>query len=55
MKTYTQKEITENIEKLSNIIDDLKMQRTSITKSINNTKKQVLYWQELDKSQLKMF
>ena len=54
-KTYTQKEVQENIEKLTNILEDKKLKRTELTKSINQTKKQIDYWLELDKSQTKLF
>jgi flagellar capping protein FliD len=54
-KTYTQKEIIHNIDVLTNSIDSLKLDRTSITKSINSLKKQVKTWEELNENQYKMF
>jgi flagellar capping protein FliD len=54
-KTYTQKDIIHNIDVLTNSIDSLKLDRTSITKSINSLKKQVKTWEELNENQYKMF
>ena len=54
-KTYTQKEIIHNIDVLTNSIESLKLDRTSITKSINSLKKQVKTWEELNENQYKMF
>lgn len=54
-KTYTQKEIDYNITKLNNILESSKLKRTEITKAINETKKQIKYWEDIDKSQLKLF
>lgn len=51
---YTQKEVIENIETLSNRIDELKRARTELTKNINSMKKQVEKWQDLDLSQTKL-
>lgn len=55
MTTYTNEEIQKNIETLSNRVDSLKLDRTELTRLISELRKQVLYWQELDKSQYKMF
>jgi len=52
---YTPYEIQINIEKLTNIMEDMKDKRSELTKQINDTSKQIKYWQELDESQLKMF
>ena len=54
-KTYTQKEILHNIDVLTNSMESLKLERTSITKSINSLKKQVNTWKELNENQYKMF
>ena len=55
MQEYTSKEIQLNIETLTNTMEGLKLDRTEVTKNINSLKKQILYWVELDKSQLKLF
>ena len=52
---YTPEEIKSNINILSNEIDLLKKKRNELTKIINNKKKQVVYWENLDLSQIKMF
>ena len=54
-KTYTQAEVSLNIETLTNKMELLKLERTELTQNINLTKKQIDYWLKLDKSQLKMF
>lgn len=54
-KQYTQKKIQKNIETLTNRMESLKLERTELSKSINSVKKQITYWIELDKSQLKLF
>ena len=38
-KTYTQEEINRNIETLTNKMDNLKLERTELTKNINSIKK----------------
>ena len=53
-KKYTAEEIELNIAKLTNILDNKKLERTELTKQINITKKQIEYWLELDTSQLKL-
>lgn len=55
MNTYTNEEIQKNIETLSNRVDSLKLDRTELNRLLGELRKQVLYWQELDKSQYKMF
>ena len=55
METYTNKEIQENIDKLTNRIDRLKCERTNISQEINKLKKQVIEWELLDLSQIKLF
>ena len=55
METYTNKEIQENIEKLTNRIDRLKSERTNISQEINRLNKQVVEWELLDLSQIKLF
>jgi|TARA_B100000809_G_scaffold225645_1_gene236755 prefoldin subunit 5 len=54
-KTYTEKEIQHNIDTLNKRVDDLKLSRTEISQEINQVKKQVVAWEELDDSQFKMF
>lgn len=54
-KTYTEKEIQHNINTLNKRVDDLKLSRTEISQEINQVKKQVVAWEELDDSQFKMF
>lgn len=55
MKTYTNKEIQENIDKLTNKINRLKSEITNISQEINKLKKQVVEWESLDLSQIKLF
>jgi len=52
---YTQKEIQFNIERLSNRLEGLKRSRTEISQEVNQVKKQIVAWEELDDSQFKMF
>jgi len=54
-KTYTQKEISFNIETLNNKRENLKLERTQINQQINSLKKQIEFWNSLDTSQYKMF
>jgi len=54
-KVYTGKEVLQNISTLQDELDVSKLKRTEITKRINELKKQIQYWKELDLSQLKMF
>jgi predicted DNA-binding protein YlxM (UPF0122 family) len=54
-KTYTEKEIQYNIDTLNEIVDNLKLSRTEISQEINQVKKQVVAWEELNDSQFKMF
>jgi prefoldin subunit 5 len=55
VETYTNKEIQENIDKLTNRIDRLKSERTNIDQEINKLKKQVVEWELLNLSQIKLF
>lgn len=55
VNTYTQKEVHSNINKLQDEVELLKLNRTDITKRINELKKQIDAWKELDLSQIKMF
>lgn len=55
VNTYTQIEVHSNISKLQDEVDLLKLKRTDITKRINELKKQIDAWKELDLSQIKMF
>jgi|ADIF01.1.fsa_nt_gi hypothetical protein len=52
---YTEKEIQFNIERLSNRLEGLKRSRTEISQEVNQVKKQIIAWEELDDSQFKMF
>ena len=52
---YTQVEVNSNINILENQIEDLKLRRTELSKSINEKKKQVIVWKELDLHQIKLF
>ena len=54
-KTYTEKEIQHNIDTLNKRVDDLKLSRTEISQEINQVKKQIIAWEELNDSQFKMF
>lgn len=54
-KSYTEKEIQHNIDTLNKRVDNLKLSRTEISQEINQVKKQVVAWEELDDSQFKMF
>ena len=51
---YKPKEIQKNIEVLTNRMESLKLERTELTQNINSIKKQIQYWLDLDKSQLKL-
>ena len=53
--TYTEKEIQYNIDTLNEIVDNLKLSATDISQEINQVKKQIIAWEELDDSQFKMF
>lgn len=55
VNTYTQKEILSNINKLQDEVELLKLKRTEISKRVNELKKQIDYWKDLDVSQIKMF
>lgn len=55
VNTYTQKEVHSNINKLQDQVELLKLNRSDITKRINELKKQIDAWKELDLSQIKMF
>jgi hypothetical protein len=52
---YTQKEVLRNIETFKTQEEKLLQQRKELNKTIRETKKQILYWEELDLSQLKIF
>jgi len=54
-KTYTAKEVAHNINTLNNRMDILKLDRKFINQDINQVKKQIVSWEELDSSQFKMF
>ena len=53
--TYTQQEVESNINKLTTLSDSLKLERTALSQQINSIKKQIQEWEDLDKSQFKMF
>lgn len=53
--TYTEKEINKNIEALNERMESLKLNRSEISQDINQVKKQILAWEEMDNSQFKMF
>ena len=53
--TYTEKEIQYNIDTLNEIVDNLKLSATDISQEINQVKKQIIAWEELNDSQFKMF
>lgn len=55
VNTYTQKEVHSNINKLQDQVELLKLNRSDITKRINELNKQIDAWKELDLSQIKMF
>lgn len=50
MQKYTQKEVDSKINVLNTVLNDLKLERTELSQRINQVKKQIIYWQELDKS-----
>ena len=52
---YTQEEVLRNIETFKTQEEKLLQQRKELNKTIRETKKQILYWEELDLSQLKIF
>jgi hypothetical protein len=54
-KTYTFKEVQNNIDTLTEKMELMKLQRSELTKNINSLNKQIKNWQELDQSQFKMF
>lgn len=54
-KTYTQKEVLQNIKVLQDEVYILKQNRSEINKRLNSLKKQIQYWEDLDLSQIKMF
>jgi hypothetical protein len=55
LKTYTTEEINSNINKLTVIQDGLKLERSELTRRIGQLKKQIDYWEELPKNQIKLF
>lgn len=55
VNTYTQKEILSNINKLQDEVELLKLKRTELSKRVNELKKQIDYWKDLDISKIKMF
>jgi hypothetical protein len=52
---YTQEEVLKNIEMFKTQEEKLLQQRKELNKSMNDTRKQIQYWEDLDLSQLKMF
>lgn len=55
METYTNEEIQQNIKKLTDRIDKLKSERTSISQEINRLNDQVVEWKSLELNQVKLF
>ena len=53
--TYSSEEVKSNINKLNSKLDQMKSERTDLSKSINEVKKQIIYWEEFDISQIKLF
>jgi len=53
--TYSSEEVKSNINKLNGILDQMKSERTDLSKSINEIKKQIIYWEDFDISQIKLF
>lgn len=53
--TYTKEEVKKNIDILTIDMDELIEKRKHLTVSINEKKKQIKYWEELDLSQYKAF
>ena len=54
-ETYTQEEIQGKVNILTNQMNMQKLERTELSTSINDKKKQIAYWEELDRSQCKLF
>lgn len=52
---YTHKEIQQNIKKLTDRMETMKMERTELTQNINSTQKQIDSWLNMDQSQNKLF
>lgn len=52
---YTQKEVLINIETFKTQEEMLLQQRRELNKNINDTRKQIQHWKDLDLSQLKFF
>jgi len=53
--TYSSEEVKSNINKLNGRLDQMKSERTDLSKSINEIKKQIIYWEDFDISQIKLF
>lgn len=52
---YTQREVDSAINKLTNNLEDLNLQKKSINEQMKNIKKTIKFYEELDFSQLKAF
>ena len=54
-KTYTIKEISDNISTLTKALEDAKLRRKEINSQIRSINNQIKHWEELDPRQYKMF
>lgn len=52
---YTQEEIQSKVNVLQSEVDKIKLHRKSLLESMKDKKKQIEYWETLDKSQMKLF
>jgi hypothetical protein len=52
---YTQEEVIRNIDTFKTQEEKLLQQRKELNKTLGEIRKQILYWEELDLSQLKIF
>ena len=55
MKKYTQLEIDSNINILKKQEEDLLSKRKGLNQKIRDKRKNIIYWQEMNLSQLKAF
>ena len=53
-KTYTNEEILSNLSKLGGLMDTVKLKRKGLNTEAARLRKQIEYWEKLDKSQLKL-
>ena len=52
---YTQQEVDSAINKLTNNLEELTLQRKSLNEQMRDVKKNIKFYEELDFSQLKAF